>query len=89
MNKTHTPDFGTIPAHIKLWRAGKIADAYLEQENALVLAQVEHDRLRSQVEELRGALEAVCPMFDNDSPLLTVYAAEIAQARAALAKVSQ
>ena len=97
MNKTHTPDFGTIPAHIKLWRAGKIADAYLEQENALVLAQVERDRLKAQVEELRGALEAYHefgifvalvrgPSGEDIQPRLAE--AQI-MARDALAKVSQ
>ena len=101
MNKTHTPDFGTIPAHIKLWRAGKIADAYLEQENALVLAQVERDRLKAQVEELRGALQTLLDFniaSGNDrtsaggvGPFAyagTEYS-PITQAKAALAKVSQ
>ena len=46
----------------------------------------EIDRLREQNAELVKALEAIAPMFDNDSPLLIAYAAEIVQARAALAK---
>lgn len=33
------------------------------------------------------AVKALDPMFDNDSPLLRVYAAEIRAARALLAKV--
>ena len=33
---------------------------------------------------LREALQGIAPMFDNDGPLLTVYAKEIEHARAAL-----
>ena len=36
--------------------------------------------------ELLEALQALEPMFDNDSPLLTVYKVEIKQALAAIAK---
>ena len=90
MNKTHTPDFGTIPAHIKLWRAGKIADAYLEQENALVLAQVEHDRLRSQVEELRGALEKIKLVANDYTVALPIPAMRMYEiAHAALKKLER
>jgi hypothetical protein len=48
----------------------------------------EIDRLTKQRDELAEALRALSPMFDNDGPLLTVYADEIVAARAALAKVS-
>lgn len=36
--------------------------------------------------DLLAAFEAIAPMFDNDSPLLTVYRAEIAAVQAAIAK---
>ena len=84
MNKTHT-------SHVRMITY-QLPEGSMSYENVTkyyVETLAERDRLKAQVEELRGALEAVCPMFDNDSPLLTVYAAEIAQARAALAKVSQ
>ncbi len=38
---------------------------------------------------LLEALEAIAPMFDNDSPLLTVYATEIDRARVALAQAKE
>lgn len=43
-------------------------------------------RLIAAAPDLLAALEAILPMFDNDSPLLTVYDAEIKQARAAIDK---
>lgn len=41
-------------------------------------------RLIAAAPDLLAALKALSPMWDNDSPLLTVYAAEIESARAAI-----
>ena len=48
----------------------------------------ERDRLREVNADLIAALEGLEPMFCNDGPLLQVYATEIAQARAAIAKAT-
>lgn len=46
--------------------------------------ETEIECLRAERELLRSALRALVPMFDNDSPLLTAYAVEIAAARNAI-----
>jgi hypothetical protein len=53
-----------------------------------VAAESERDRLAMENVKLRAAWLALEPMFDNDSALLAVYAAEIEQARAALKEQS-
>lgn len=46
-------------------------------------------KLISAAPDLHDALQALSPMFDNDSPLLTVYADAIAACRAALTKANR
>lgn len=48
------------------------------------VAELERDDLRKVVE----AAKDLMPMFDNDSPLLTVYAKEIEQLTNAIAKLN-
>ena len=81
--------------HISALRVGELRaengpDGYYEMTaEAWCTWSCAQARLRSaENERLRKALEAIAPMFDNDSPLLKVYAKEIEQARNAIGVVT-
>ena len=76
-----TPTFrGTLcRVYVEVHESGSVGPTQVDECEA-------NARLIAAAPELLAALDGISPMFDNDSPLLTVYAAEIEQARAAIAK---
>ena len=86
---THTPGPWT-PHGTIITREGDNSEypvagvlGYLPDEEAYANA-----RLIAAAPELLSALESLAPMFDNDSPLLTVYSTQIEEARTAIAKAT-
>lgn len=67
----------------KVWSEGK------DGNEVLIARGIDNPAdsiLISQAPAMLEALESLAPMWDNDSPLLNVYKAEIEQARAIIAR---
>ena len=87
MKTTHTP--GPWAANIsELEASSSLVSVRTENGGYLICSDAGYQNapLIAAAPDLLAALEAILPMFDNDSPLLTVYDAEIKQARAAIDK---